>query len=289
MTIGILQAAAYPDSVQSAEQSLAALRQITQHGFFGVVEVSHLGAAATRAARTLLEESGCTAEVDAGSVLYRSGASLCALEASTRAQAIALVHDAIDDAYALGATRVSIVSGRDPGEPDRPAALGALIASICELYEYARANGHLELALKMADRAVDKHFLVGPTLDGVVVAQRVRKQYPNFGLVLNLGHLPLLEENIELAVSASAQFLARADLGNCIVANGDSHPRFGVPGSAIGVAELVRFLGALLSAGYLCPGGNNIVAFEVRPAPGEDPREVIEDSTRALCAAWAQL
>lgn len=289
MTVGILQAAAYPDSLQSAERSLAALQQITLDRFFGAVEVPPMGAAATRVARTVLEDSGCITEVDAGSVLYRSGASLCSLEGSARAQAIALVHAAIDDACALGATRVSIVSGRDPGEPDRPAALGLLTDSICELYEYARASGDVELSLKMADRAVDKHFLVGPTLDGVVIAQRVREEYPNFGLVLNLGHLPLLEENIELAVRASAQFLARVDLGNCIVANGDTHPRFGVPGSAIGVAELVHFLSALLSAGYLCQGGKNVVAFEVRPAPGEDPGEVIEDSKRALCAAWAQL
>jgi hypothetical protein len=289
MTVGVLQAAAYPDSVQSVAQSMAALRRITQDGFFGAVEVPPMGQAAARAARILLEDSGCTTEVDAGGVLYRSGASLCSLDDSKRAHALALVHAAIDDACALGATRVSLVSGRDPGELDRPAALAVLIDAICELYEYVRANSDVELSLKMADRAVDKHFLVGPTVDGVVVAQRVREQYPDFGLVLNLGHLPLLDENIELAVSASAQFLARADLGNCIVADGDTHPRFGVPGSAIGVAELVRFLSALLSTGYLCQGGKNVVAFEVRPAPGEDPDEVIEDSKRALCAALAQL
>ena len=289
MTVGILQAAAYPDALQSAERSLLALQQITADGFFSAVEVPPMGPAATRVARTFLESSGCIAEVDAGSVLYRSGASLCSLEGSTRARAMALVHDAIDDAYALGATRVSIVSGRDPGETDRPAALGLLTDSICELYEYARASGDLELSLKMADRAVDKHFLVGPTVDGIVVALRVREEYPNFGLVLNLGHLPLLDENIELAVRSSAQFLARVDLGNCIVANGDTHPRFRVPGSAIGVAELVRCLSALLSAGYLCQSGKNVVAFEVRPAPGEDPGEVIEDSKRTLCAAWARL
>jgi hypothetical protein len=136
---------------------------------------------------------------------------------------------------------------------------------------------------------VDKCFLIGPTLDGIVVAQRVRERYPEFGLVLNLAHLPLLGEDFETAVRMSAPFLARVHIGNCIVASGDSHPRFGAPGGEIGVAELSCFLRALLSVGYLSAGGRNVVAFEVRPAPHEDPLEVIAESKRVLCEAWARV
>jgi hypothetical protein len=62
-----------------------------------------------------------------------------------------------------------------------------------------------------------------------------------------------------------------------------------VPNSEIGVAELARFLRALIDVGYLAPGGQNVVAFEVRPGPDDDALEVIAHSKRILCAAWASL
>ena len=55
------------------------------------------------------------------------------------------------------------------------------------------------------------------------------------------------------------------------------------------MAELVRFLGALASVRYLADGSKNVIAFEVRPGPDEDPSDVIADSKRALCQAWAQV
>jgi hypothetical protein len=251
MTVGILQAAAFPESAQSSERSLAAFQQIAADGFFGAVELTTLGRGAARcSASALIKESGLVADVDAGAALYRKRASLCSLDPTMRERALGLVQEAIDDAYALGASRLSIVSGRDPGQGDRAVATNNLVDAIGALSEYAGARGRLELSLKMADRTVDKCFLIGPT-------------------------------------RLSAPFLARVHLGNCIVASGDSHPRFGVPGGAIGVAEVTRCLRALSSVGYLSASGNNVVAFEVRPTPDEDPVEVIGDSKRVLCAAWA--
>jgi sugar phosphate isomerase/epimerase len=267
---------------------MTALRHIASDGFFGAVETTITGAGCAPV-RALLSESKLLVDFDAGTALYRNSASLCSLDRSARAQAVQLGYDAIEAAFALGAARLSVISGRDPGEHLRPAAIDALVDSILVLYEYARAAGALELSLKMADRAADKCFLIGPTLDGVAVAQRVREHYPEFGLVLNLAHLPLLGEDPETAARRSAAFLARVHIGNCIVADGDSHPRFGASGGAIGAAELCRFLRALLSVGYLSPGDRNVVAFEVRPAPAEDPLEVIAQSKRALCEAWAQV
>jgi sugar phosphate isomerase/epimerase len=288
MTVGLLQAAAFPDAAESPGGGVAAVRHIASDGFFGAVETT-IASDGTTQSRALLSQSKLLVDFDAGTALYRTGASLCSLDRYGRAQAVQLGYDGIDAAYAIGACRLSVVSGRDPGEHLRAAATDALVDSILALYEYARAAGALELSLKMADRAVDKCFLIGPTLDGVAVAQRVREHYPQFGLVLNLAHLPLLGEDLETAVRESAPFLARVHIGNCIVANGDSHPRFGVPGSAIGAAELCRLLRALLSVGYLSAGGRNVVAFEVRPAPHEDPLEVIAESKRALCQAWARV
>jgi sugar phosphate isomerase/epimerase len=283
MTVGILQAAAFPSSC-----GLTALRAIAADGQFAAVETTLAGGQVPEA-RTLLAEAGLLVDFDAGAALYASGGSLCSLDNGVRAHAIGIARECINAAYALEAVRLSVVSGRDPGEPHRAAALDVLIDSLLTLHEYARRSGGLELSLKMADRDIDKRFLIGPTLDGVVVAQRVRERYPEFGLVLNLAHLPLLREDPESAVRLSAPYLARVHIGNCIIGDGDTHPRFGVVGSAVCAADLTRFLRALVSVGYLSSGSRNVVAFEVRPAPDDDPLAVVAESHRVLGEAWASV
>ena len=286
MTAGILMPAAFPSAAACSEDSLCSLQRIACDPFFGFVEVD-VPAACVAEIRAAMGERQVVLDVDAGGALYASGASLCSLEPAGREHALAIARDAIDAATGLHARSVSLVSGGDPGADERNDALDALVASILVLYSYAKAAGDVELALKMADRTVDKRFLIGPTIAGVSVAQRVRNTYPGFGLVLNLGHLPLLDEDPVMAAELAAPFLSRVDIGNCIPGSGDTHPRFGVAGSAIDGAQLSRFLRALVSTGYLAQDQRKVVAFEVRPAPDEEPFEVIANSKQMLCDAWA--
>jgi sugar phosphate isomerase/epimerase len=281
MRVGILQPAAFPGS-----PTLLALRRIASDRFFGAVETTSAGPTAAHPAAELLGVAGLEVDVDAAAALHARGASLCSLDHSARLAAMDLVRAAVDEAHLLGAIRLNLISGHDPGAADRADACSALVDSILELYE---AAGSLELGLKMADRAVDKRFLIGPTHDGVDVARRVRARRPGFGLVLNLAHLPLLGEDPATAVRDAAPYLARVHIGNCIKAHGDTHPRFAVAGGENGVAELGCFLRALIEVGYLARGSQNVVAFEVRPGAGDDPLDVIAESKRTLCEAWASV
>ena len=285
MTVGILQAAAFPSSC-----GLTALRAIAADGQFGAVETTLAGAAVPRGADPPGRSRACSSTSTLARRCMRA-APACAASTTVRARAggCTRARRASTRRTRSEPPRLSVVSGRDPGEPHRAAALDALIDSLLTLYEYARRTGGLELSLKMADRAIDKRFLIGPTRDGVAVAQRVRERYPEFGLVLNLAHLPLLGEDPESAVRLSAPYLARVHIGNCVIGDGDTHPRFGVPGSAIGAADLSRFLRALVSVGYVSRGSRNVVAFEVRPAPDDDPLAVVAESHRVLCEAWASV
>jgi sugar phosphate isomerase/epimerase len=288
MTVGILMPAAFPSAPACSDDSLSALERIACDPFFGFVEVDVPTHCIAETRATMLRRN-VVVDVDAGGALYANGASLCSLDSAGREHALRIARDAIDAASALGARSVSLVSGRDPGADKREAALDALVASILALHSYARAAGRVELALKMADRSVDKCFLIGPTSDGVAVAQRVRSRYPEFGLVLNLGHLPLLDEDPVTAARLAAPYLARVDIGNCIPASGDSHPGFGVTGGVFGIAELTGFLRALQSVGYFAECGRRVIAFEVRPPPDQDPFQVIGHSKQALCNAWSAL
>jgi hypothetical protein len=70
---------------------------------------------------------------------------------------------------------------------------------------------------------------------------------------------------------------------------GDQHPRFGVPGGENDVPQVVEFLKELFAIAYLGKGRRPVVAFEVKPAPGETSGAVIANAKRTLMAAWAKL
>jgi len=65
-----------------------------------------------------------------------------------------------------------------------------------------------------------------------------------------------------------------------------------VPGGAVGVEELKRFLEALIYAGYFkrnTPTTMPVVSFEVRPMAGESSALVIANAKRTLTQAWARM
>jgi len=293
MCPGILIDAAFSNGGADEGRVLSAIREIACDDFFAAVETPSVGPRKNRAeARSLLSASGLVVDYDLGATLYPAGADLSSLDRARRDHALELVREGIDEAYDLGAVRVSLISGPDPGEATRGKAMDALVDSIEKAYAYARGAGDLELSLKMADREFDKRFLVGPTADGVQVARRVRDRYPKFGLILSLAHLPMLHEETRDSVRIALPCLARVHIGNCVVRDrahplyGDSHPRFGIAGGAIGVPELAKFLRELVDARYLSDEGDQVVAFEVRPTAGEDARAVIAHSKRVLRQAW---
>ena len=140
-----------------------------------------------------------------------------------------------------------------------------------------------------------KNCLVGPNALAVDVSSRVRREYPNFGLMLDLSHFPLQGETSNYALRIARDHLVHAHIGNCVMRNpdhpayGDNHPRFGCEDGENDVPEAVEFLSELLDIGFLDPEKRPILSFEVSPMEGESPEIVIANAKRVLDAAWAQV
>ena len=88
--------------------------------------------------------------------------------------------------------------------------------------------------------------------------------------------------------------MAHIHIGNCVKkeghpAYGDQHPRFGIEGGENDVPEVVEFLQELFHIGYLGEGKRPIVAFEVKPLPGESSEMVIAGAKRTLVEAWSRV
>jgi sugar phosphate isomerase/epimerase len=191
--------------------------------------------------------------------------------------------------------RQSFDRGRHPGPAGRAEATRLLADSLHQVCEHGRRFG-VALTLETFDRDADKHALLGPATEAAEFSALMRKDYADFGIMYDLSHQPLLGEQVLPALHALKDHLVHAHVGNCVTvpgreAFGDTHPRFGFPGSANDVNELVEFLSALFEIGYLKEGASTKpwVGIEVKPQAGETTPELLTCTKQAWTEAWARL
>ena len=146
------------------------------------------------------------------------------------------------------------------------------------------------------DRRLDKKTLIGKVRDAAHIAEAVKLDFPDFGLLYDLSHMPLLDE-VPAEMGVIREHPIHIQVENCVkVAGrplyGDQHPHFGFEGGEVGVEELTEFIHELFKIGYLSDGKEPkpCVGFEVKPhGPIQTPALIIATSKRAWRQAWAKV
>lgn len=290
MKVGIVQFMAYPNG-----PALETITKIAEDPFFGAIEITSIPDPAERAAvAKLLAGAHLVVGFGAQPIELGNKLDINSLDAEKRQASVNRLKVAVDEAAELGAQRFAVLSGPYPGEQHEAEAVKALIDSLNQLCGYAAGKG-LSVVIETFDRSIDKKSLIGPNALAVEVSAAVRHEYPTFGLMLDLSHLPLQFETSEQALSVAKDHLVHAHIGNCVLNEkghplyGDLHPRFGVEGGENDVPELVEYLRMLREIGYIGDGKQNVVAFEVKPQAGESSAIVVANAKRTLIEAWARL
>mgnify|MGYP000082522620 CR=1 FL=1 len=296
MKVGIVHFMAYP-VIKGDGPILESLKKIINDEYFEVIEISWIKDPEVRAkARTMLETSGITVKYGAQPRLLTQKLDLNSFEADQRNRAVQEILHAIDDASDMGITGVALLSGSYPGEVRKKEAMDLLELSMNEICAYADQQG-IHIVLEVFDQTVDKKCLIGRANDAREIAERVRSKHTNFGLMVDLSHIPLLGESPADALRPVSQYIDHIHIGNCYMdhtgdpAYGDMHPRFGYPGGANDVDEITAFLSELFQIGYLKDNNSErpIVSFEVKPVGDEDPDLVVTNAKRKLNEAWNKL
>jgi len=294
MKVGIIHFMAYPACMKGEGPVLESLQTFIEDEFFQLVEMAPITDPAVRKeAMARAKAAKLTVGMAGQPVVLVNKLNLNSLDEAERQRAVDMIKGAIDEAAEGGMKRIAVLSGRDPGPEHRQAAMAALATSLKALCNYAAGFG-MEFALEVFDQVVDKCALVGPVETAVQIAGMVKPECPNFGLMVDLSHLPLLGETPRQALLPVKDYLMHIHIGNAAFRDkahpawGDQHPRFGVEGGENDVAELVEFLRVLLEIGYLSADKQDLpaVSFEVKPMPGEDVKIVIANAKRTLMEAW---
>ncbi len=294
MRVGIVHFMAYPECMSGEGPVVETITKLAEDPFFNFIEITHIkDPKARQEVKAILETSGMGVAYAAQPIVFSNQLNLNAFDDEERRQAVDRIKECIEEAAEIGAESIALVSGPDPGEDRRPEASLLLARSLKEICDEANGCG-LGVALETFDRTIDKKALIGPTDEAADLAEKVNRA--NFGLMLDLSHLPLQHEMIYPAIKTAGKHLIHAHIGNCVLSDpnhpayGDQHPHFGIEGGENGVEELAEFLQTLTFINYLEPSENSrVVSFEVRPQPGQSSEVVIANAKRTLIKAWTRI
>ena len=302
INIGIVHPMIFPETGRGEGPILETISKIAADSFFGAIEVSWMKDANVRGqAARLLESAFLDVVYCGGPPMLNQKLNLNAFDEATRTAAISSMKKLIDEAYALGARIIAVISGPDVELGKREKAKSLLVDSLKQLCSYAEEKGKdytLMVSLENFDQKYDKKLLIGPTKDAADVIGKVKEKYGNIGLTVDLSHLPLIHEKPKQALTAASPYLEHAHIGNCVMKDkshpqyGDQHPRFGVAGGENSVKELAEFLATLKDVGYFNKKTATrlpVVSFEVKPGAGESSEVLIANSKRVFTAAWSKI
>lgn len=294
LKMGFVHFMAYPATMkQDNKLILESISASCKDPYFTAIEVMKVVDQNTRQqVIDMLDQSGLKVCYAAQPVVLGGGLNINSADEKKRQEAVAALSKELEFCQEMGSDALAFLSGKIEDGVPYETAEKACIKSLQELCDTA-ASMDLRIVLETFDTEIDKKAFVGSSVKSAALARKIERD--NFGLMLDLSHLPLLGESSREALTAVKDCLVHAHVGNAFMADpkslayGDQHPRFGYPGSPNGVPQLAEYLRCLFEIGYLGEGKQPVVSFEVKPLPGESSDIVLANAKRAMNEAWAMI
>ena len=292
MRVGTILHVSYKQLGSGEGPILECLKKIVTDPYFEVVEVAHMKDAEVRkAAADMIARGHMTSSYGGQGRMLGAGLNINDLNEEGRRKALASLKEGIDEAYEMGVEDFAFLAGRYE-EETKEESFQALLKSTRELCKYAKSKGDMPVLCEVFDYDSAKKSLIGPVDMVKRYAETICAEYDNFGLMVDLSHIPMLHETIEESLLPVQQYIRHAHMGNTVIkspecpAYGDEHPRFGFPNSENDVEELAAYLRLLLKIGFLNEKKRPIVSFEIKPFGEEDPEVCLANAKRTLDLAW---
>ena len=293
--VGLIAFMAYPSMLRGEDpDTMQWLKKIAVDDYFDAIEVTWIKDAETRKkAAKMLDESHLTVCYGAQPRLLTTGMNANHIDEAERAKAEATLIEAIDEAQELGSKGIAFLSGKWQKETQEE-AYAQLLKTTRNVCDYARRKD-MFVELEVFDFDIAKASLIGPAPLAARFASEMRSTHTNFGLLIDLSHIPMCYESSEFVVRTLRPYLTHFHIGNTVCSDpeaegyGDEHQRFGFPSGANDIPELTEFLRVLKNEGLFNAADPLVLSFEVRPWKDEDPEIVIANAKRVLNRAWAIL
>ena len=293
--VGLIQFMANPAGIRGEDpEILDNIKKIACDDYFDAIELSWIKDPATRAkVAKMLDVAHMTVCYAAQPRLLTTGLNPNHLDENERQKAEATLIEAIDEAQELGSKGVAFLS-RQWEEATKEKSYAQLLKTTRNLCDYAKTKDML-IELEVFDFDIAKKSLIGPAPLAAQFAADIRTTHSNFGLMIDLSHIPMTYETPEFVVRTLRPYLTHFHIGNTVCRDpnaegyGDEHQRFGFPGGSNDVQEVLQFLRILKKEGFFNVDDPYVMSFEVKPWQDEDPDIVVANAKRTLNRAWALL
>lgn len=293
--IGLISFMAYPSTLRGEDPNVVNLiKKIAYDDYFDAIEVNWIRDESKRIeVANLLEVSHLTVCYGAQPRLLTTNMNANHLEEEERAKAEATLIEAIDEAEQLGSKGIAFLSGKWQPET-KEQAYRQLLKTTRNLCSYAKKKNMI-VELEVFDYDIAKASLIGSAPYAAGFAAEMRTTHQNFGLLIDLSHIPMTYETPEFVVRTLRPYLTHFHIGNTVCKDsaaegyGDEHQRFGFPGGSNDTQQLLDFLRVLKNEGFFNAENPYVLSFEVKPWKDEDSDAVVANAKRVLNRAWAML
>lgn len=295
LKVGLIHFMAYPETTKFNEQKnlIESIKKVLVDDYFNAIEITHIEDNNQREeVKKLLEQSHMTIAYGVQPRLLGGGLNPNHLDEAERKKAENIIIESIDEAHYLGAESIAFLAGKYD-ENKKEEAFEQLLKTTKNVCKYAKTK-NISVSLEVFDYDVDKKVLIGPSDYAAHFAKKIQAENDNFGLLVDLSHLPQTHESSKYAIQTMKPYIKHFHIGNCVikegaVAYGDTHPRFGFPNGVNDVNEVKEFLQVMKEEGFFDEENPYIVSFEVKPWENEDSEIIIANAKRTLNRAWALL
>lgn len=293
--IGLVSFMAYPSMLKGEDDNvLEHLKKTAYDDYFDAIEVTWIKDSDNRKkAADLLEQAHMTVCYGAQPRLLTTGLNPNHLDEVERKKAEATLIEAIDEAEQLGSKGIAFLSGKWE-QATRDQSYAQLLKTTRSLCDYA-AKKDMMVELEVFDYDIEKAALIGPAPYAAQFAADMRMTHSNFGLMIDLSHIPMTYETPEFVVRTLRPYITHLHVGNTVCEDataegyGDQHQRFGFPNSSVDTPEVLEYLRVLKAEGFMNKDNPLVLSFEVKPWKDEDGDAVVAGAKRVLNRAWALL
>lgn len=270
VVLGINHMFLYPQSITDGAVHSSSLRELAVHPDVDALDC-WVWASRAKEEIAILKNSGKVINYNIGDRFGEIPICPATADRAERDYAMERLHRESDFALECGAKKIIFGSGK--------AVPGDYEGSLKRFEDFVQVwSEHLPkdvcLCLEPTDWDVDKRFLLGKLEDTVKCVENLRKAGCNIGILLDMGHIPIMHENIDSAVNKTAAVLEHIHMGNCVIKDsthpfyGDKHPCWGHPGGEYDERNGAEMLHRLKEVGYFGRGQSQTVSFEMRTLPG---------------------
>ena len=291
--LGINHQFIYPESITNGDAHTENLRKLASNPYVDALDC-WVWASHSKEELAILRDSGKVINYNIGDRVGEVPVLPHTADAKERTYAFEILKRETEFALESGAKKIIFASGKDVAPEERADARKRLEEFILEWSQMLPKD--VWLTIEPTDRDVDKFFLLGDAEETCQVVRNIRKDgFERMGILLDMGHVPIMHETLESASVKMGELLEHIHLGNCIIKNqanqlyGDKHPCWGAVDGEYDEKDGEVFLNCLKDVGYFTRGHAQTVSFEMRPLTGMSSEQTIEYLVKWFERTYASL